>query len=335
MPTCLVPLLVSALAAPVHEVARDRSAWEVREVVDGDTLRIARGDREETLRVACVDTEEKLAGRVPWSRTKPETVFGERTAAWARSFFDALGARHGRATVRLRFHDEAEERDRWGRLIAHAFLEDGSDYGLLLVARGKSPYFPKYGACPLSSASYERAEHAARARAVGIWSPRTNAARSRGAPEVRRPYDNLLPWWGARAHALGARRRALVDGDARTAATDDAASVEGALALCAREPQASVRLFGSVARTFEEADGALTVLFDRGASALAVRAVVPAAARTAALERFLVDTRAELHQNFLHVTGRLARGPRGARMLVEAPARFCLACPEPVLSQER
>lgn len=335
MTTLLASLLVSVLVALERDGAYERAAWEVRAVVDGDTLQIARADREEVLRVACVDTEEKLAGRIPWSRTKPETVFGERTAVRARGFFDALAAADGRATIRLRFHGDGEERDRWGRLIAHALLEDGSDYGLLLVARGESPYFRKYGDCPLSDARYRLAERDARARAVGIWSPRTNAARTRGGPEVRRPYDELLPWWDARARALLARERALVDHDPRTVVADDAASVSSALELCAREPHASVRLFGSIARTFEEDDGALTVLFARGRSDLEVRAIVPVGARSAALERFLAESRAELRQNFLTVAGRLEHGARGACLRVADPARFSLAGPEPALPRER
>ena len=62
--------------------------FEVVKVVDGDTVHVMRDGKVEKLRLLSVDTEEKLSGR-GGSATKPETVYGEECALWAKEVIDA------------------------------------------------------------------------------------------------------------------------------------------------------------------------------------------------------------------------------------------------------
>src|SRR5262245_14926398 len=64
---------------------------EVARVVDGDTLDVRLDGEVVTLRLLSVDTEEKISGLPLSSPTKPQTVFGQETAEWARAFFAELG----------------------------------------------------------------------------------------------------------------------------------------------------------------------------------------------------------------------------------------------------
>src|SRR5262245_41079351 len=101
---------------------------EVVKVVDGDTLDVRLEGEVVPLRLLSVDTEEKLSGRPLASPTKPQTVFGEETAQWAREFFAALGRP---ARIGLAF-PEGRRRDPYGRLLCHVLLPDGRDFNLLL-----------------------------------------------------------------------------------------------------------------------------------------------------------------------------------------------------------
>src|SRR5262245_45230367 len=68
--------------------AKDTAEWvELDRVVDGDTIRVHRHGKSESLRLVSVDTEERLGPNHPATATKPQTVFGEETALWAEKLF--------------------------------------------------------------------------------------------------------------------------------------------------------------------------------------------------------------------------------------------------------
>lgn len=72
-------------------------------VVDGDTIRVALADgTEESLRLACVDTEESQPGRN--DPDKPVTAAGTAATAMAKAYFAAPGG--GIATVDLEFETD-------------------------------------------------------------------------------------------------------------------------------------------------------------------------------------------------------------------------------------
>src|SRR5262249_10164697 len=143
---------------------------EIVKVVDGDTLDVRLDGEVVVLRLLSVDTEEKISGRPLSSPTKPQTVFGQETADWAKAFFASLGepARSGLA------FPEGRRRDSYGRLLCEVILPDGRDYDLLLVEQGRSPYFNKYGNSLVAHEAFLRAQAAARAAQLGIWNPATN-----------------------------------------------------------------------------------------------------------------------------------------------------------------
>src|SRR5688572_4431227 len=304
----LLPLAGLALSVLCQAETELRPEVEVElvKVVDGDTLDVRLEGEVVALRLLSVDTEEKLSGRPLSSPTKPQTVFGEETAQWAREFFAALGEH---VHVGLVF-PEGRRRDPYGRLLCHVLLPDGRDFNLLLVAEGRSPYFNKYGNSLVAHEAFVAAQARARAAGLGLWNPATNRARKPGAPPAVRPYDELLPWWEARARAIdGFRARAAREPEA-VFSHEDAAGLGRALALCRADPARRVTVFGAVERFFDETDGSLTVLLRSGDERTSLRARVPAA-RRAELEPFLRASTAEFRQNYLYVSGRMERGERG------------------------
>ncbi|HVS12171.1 MAG TPA: thermonuclease family protein [Planctomycetota bacterium] len=334
------PLAAVPVAAQAGEAA---AAWhpgapaelfEVVEVVDGDTLHVLRGGRLEKLRLASVDTEEKLSSGASRDPLKPRTVFGEECALWAKRFFADLAEDGARPKVGLLFPDAAaaggersrEARDVYGRLLCHVILPDGRDFNLLLVQLGKSPYYNKYGNDLLCHEAFVAAQREARARKIGIWDPRTNRPRTAGAPRARRDYARLLAWWEARAQAVEAYRARRADNPAGTADAEDPASLSAA----ARSGD-EVAVFCSVDRLFDERDGSLTVLMRAVEPERALR-VSLAAERRGAFDAHELARRSEpFRQNYLWAHGRLERDRRGWRMEVSEPSRLALAGPEPAL----
>jgi endonuclease YncB( thermonuclease family) len=314
-------------AARIHEPPQETFA--VERVVDGDTLWIRRAGELEKLRLLSVDTEERISPDIRASETKPQTAFGEACALWARKLFAELGGARGEARVGLAFPAGLEQRDVYGRLLCHVLLEDGTDFNLLLVLLGKSPYFNKYGNSEICHAAFVAAQARAREAALGIWSPDANRPETPGAPSARRPYELLLPWWQARAEAIDAFRAARADDPRHVLDAEDGAALERAQGL-----DEEARVFCSIARLYDESNGDLTVLMRSSDERRSLRVRIPRRAREAHEALDLEGTQGELRQNYLWIRGRIVRGARGPEILCEDPARWTPAGPEPALPAE-
>src|SRR5262245_53410026 len=79
--------LLALLQTAGEQRIRPEASAEVTRVVDGDTLDVLLDGEEVTLRLLSVDTEEKISGLPLSSPTKPQTVFGQETALWAKELF--------------------------------------------------------------------------------------------------------------------------------------------------------------------------------------------------------------------------------------------------------
>ncbi len=314
---------VALAPADAWKPAPPTELYDVTRVVDGDTLWIDRGGATVKLRLLSVDTEEKLSGQSV-DPSKPETVFGQETAYWAMEAFADLAQDGAKPQVGLLFPGGREELDVYGRLLCHVLLPDGTDFNLLLVREGKSPYFDKYGFSELCHEAFVDAQERARAAELGIWNPSTNRATQPGEPEVVRPYDELLPWWRCRALAIEAFRARRAAAPETTVAADDPDALVAALGR--DEP---VHVFGAVERTFDEDDGALTVLLRSADRDRAFRARIPAALREAFAPLDLPARGESYRQNYVQVHGRLVRGQRGPEIVVAERDDLTLAGPEP------
>ena len=109
----------------------ERAAWpdapkeavsaKVERVSDGDTFVATVKGRRERIRVIGVDTPESV------SPNQPDEPYGEEASDFAKHHLDG-------ETVRLA--GDAEPRDRYGRMLAYVWLEDGTFWNALLVAEG-------------------------------------------------------------------------------------------------------------------------------------------------------------------------------------------------------
>jgi len=152
---CLIPL-----SAAFGECAADRidRRERVAHVFDGDTLRLVDGSR---LRLIGIDTPELGRDGQP-----PEALAME-----ARNALEELLGRQ--PEVQLRF--DAERHDRYGRLLAHAFLPDGTNVQAWLLAQGLASALvvpPNLWGV----ACYGAVEQRTRTKGRGVWAQPTYRA---------------------------------------------------------------------------------------------------------------------------------------------------------------
>jgi micrococcal nuclease len=129
----------------------------VTHVVDGDTLDAVFDDGlEARIRFLGVNTPETVDPR------KEVECFGKQASDFSKEMLS--GAR-----VLLAADPQADERDKYGRLLRNVYLEDGTDFNALLVEKG---YAYAYLSFPLDKerkAELKRLENEAREAKRGLW----------------------------------------------------------------------------------------------------------------------------------------------------------------------
>ena len=184
----------------------------VEKVTDGDTVRITAEGKLFKLRVLCLDTEESNP-----NPQKPVTRWGRAASAFAAEVlpvgspvtieFPGTEPPIRDGEIATRYLDNFE------RPLGYVHLPepvDGmTDLTEIMIRRGYSPYFVKYGRSefPSHDARYEAAERAAQVDDIGVW----NQFEANGAmtPEAApRNYPRLMVWWELRARIIDTFREA-------------------------------------------------------------------------------------------------------------------------------
>lgn len=304
------------LAACVVE--KPTELFRVLRVVDGDTIHIERNGEREKLRLLSIDTEEKY-NKSNTSETKPFTRFGEQATGWAQGFLMPRSPSEGPIQVGLRFPDGMESYDPYGRLLCHVVTTEGIDFNLLMVRTGLSPYFNKYGNSRIDHERFVAAQVAANAEQIGIWHRYTNQ------DGKKRPYEQLLPWWQARAEAVQSHRDLAAKDPLRYVAVDE----PDALAAAIKSGPRKVTVLALIDRFYEEDDGSRTVLLRSGDKRRAVRVSIPKELRGAMEKHDLDHSYEDFRQNYFLIDGTLQMGPRGFDLVGVTVDDWRLAGPDP------
>ena len=230
-----MPLPVAETSAvDDQEVLDEHGRWpkptelfDVVRVVDGDTVHIQRGGEKVKLRLLSVDTEEKLSFN--GSASKPGTVFGEETSQWAEELFAELG---DDPKIGLRFPNGIEANDVYGRLLCHVVMPDGTDFNVLLVELGKSPYFNKYGNSRIAHGEFVEAQRLARNEKLGIWNPGKAQTDAKGTYSIAVP-DAIYPELLVEAAGFASRWVPVPRGDQQL---DRSTDLQGSLEMTLNKP---------------------------------------------------------------------------------------------------
>lgn len=132
-----------------------RTLLTVSQVVDGDTIVIITDGKRETVRMIGIDTPETV------HPSKPVQCFGQEASARTKSWLT------GRL-VTLDTDPSQGERDKYGRLLAYVWRDDGLFVNQALISEGFAFEYT-YNLPYEYQAEFKAAEAAARAGKKGLW----------------------------------------------------------------------------------------------------------------------------------------------------------------------
>ncbi|MBD3251906.1 hypothetical protein GF380_05670 [Candidatus Uhrbacteria bacterium] len=131
----------------------------VTHVVDGDTIDVIMDDGlEARIRLLGVNTPETVDPR------KTVECFGTEASNYAK---EMLSGRR----ILLEADPQADERDRYGRLLRNVLLSDGTDVNALLVSAGYAYAYVRFPMDPERKVELTRLEQEAQIAKRGLWSP--------------------------------------------------------------------------------------------------------------------------------------------------------------------
>lgn len=210
--SCLGALAATLLAATTLAAAAppaERQTGRVVRVGDGDTVTVQLGERRERVRLIGVDAPELHAS--------PKLDRDAARSRRSRHDIQADGARSHAFTKRrllgrtVALERDVEARDRYGRLLAYVWLEDGTLFNVELVREGWAQTLTKPPNVRHADALLA-AQRAARAARRGLWAergaPRRPAQPSRRSASFTAAAASSTAWrCGASAAAASAPRR--------------------------------------------------------------------------------------------------------------------------------
>jgi micrococcal nuclease len=161
MRRALVLLLLALLPACTRHAPPTGGLAVVRHVVDGDTVVVDLGGREETLRLIGIDTPETVDPDTP-----PE-CFGHEASDHTKALLPA--------GTEVRLTRDVEARDRYDRLLVYVErAEDGLFVNLDLVAGGWADDYP-FPPNVAHERDFSLAAAGARRQGLGLWGACGNA----------------------------------------------------------------------------------------------------------------------------------------------------------------
>ncbi|MDQ7814974.1 MAG: thermonuclease family protein [Patescibacteria group bacterium] len=145
----------SSLPAAVVKLETNAS---VTKVVDGDTLevKIDEDDKARKIRMLGINTPETVDPR------KTVECYGKEASAKMHEL--AEGKR-----VRLEADPQADEQDKYGRLLRNVFLDDGTDLNAHMVREGYAYAYLSFPLNPLRKQELKDLENDAKMAGRGLW----------------------------------------------------------------------------------------------------------------------------------------------------------------------
>ena len=135
----------------------ENTLYEVVRVVDGDTIDVSIGGKNERIRVIGLNTPETVDPR------RTVECFGLEATSKAQELL--LNKQ-----VRLEADPTQGERDTYGRLLRFVFLEDGQNYGLEMISQGYGREYT-YSVPHKYQREFQEAQKAAENAQRGLWAP--------------------------------------------------------------------------------------------------------------------------------------------------------------------
>ena len=146
---------------------------QVSAVVDGDTVRVQRHGTSETLRLIGLDTPETK------DPNQPVGCYGPEASAHAKDLLDGT-------QVRVDTDPTQDTRDRYGRMLAYAWMRDGRLFNEVMISGGFGREYT-YDKPYRYQARFKAAEAKARNAPAGLWKACSGEAQPATAPPTKQP----------------------------------------------------------------------------------------------------------------------------------------------------
>jgi len=140
--------------------------YAVTNVVDGDTIDVDMDGKTERLRLIGIDTPETKDPR------KPVQCFGQEASDKATELL--LNQK-----IKLEFDETQSDRDKYDRLLAYVYREDGLFFNKWMIENGYA-YEYTYNIPYKYQTEFKEAENNARSNQLGLWSTDTCS----GSPDL-------------------------------------------------------------------------------------------------------------------------------------------------------
>ena len=135
--------------------SKTESLYPVVSVVDGDTLKVSINGATETIRLIGINTPETVDPR------KSVECFGKEASNKAKSVLTGKN-------VLIETDASQGERDKYDRLLAYVFLENGTNFNKMMISEGYA-YEYTYNTPYKYQSEFKAAEVAARNNKLGLW----------------------------------------------------------------------------------------------------------------------------------------------------------------------
>ena len=149
-----------AFGRPNKGIVAAQDEYEVKNVIDGDTLEIVRFGKNEKVRFIGIDTPETLDTR------KPVQCFGGQASQKSK---DRLSGK----VVRIEFDPVVGERDKYNRLLAYVWVNGTELYNLELLEQGFAHEYTYRSQSYKYQSAFKQAEMSAKSSGLGLWSSDT------------------------------------------------------------------------------------------------------------------------------------------------------------------
>ncbi|MDD5438237.1 MAG: thermonuclease family protein [Patescibacteria group bacterium] len=161
-PNPVAPINTATSTAPiVMATTTARTNALVVRVVDGDTIDVkldSEPEKEYKVRLLGVNTPETVDPR------RPVQCFGHEASDFTKASLN--GKR-----IWLAADSQADERDKYGRLLRNVYLDDGTDFNAKLVSQGYAYAYVSFPQDPARKAEIRRLETEAKTEKRGLWAP--------------------------------------------------------------------------------------------------------------------------------------------------------------------
>lgn len=144
----------------------EANTYKVVEVVDGDTIKIERYGKSETVRLIGIDTPETVDPR------KAVQCFGKEASNYSKSLMAGK-------SIRLEADPLVGERDKYNRLLAYVWLDSNQLVNQMLVNGGYAHEYTYRSQSYKYQSEFKQGEDAARKAGNGLWAESSCAGKTK------------------------------------------------------------------------------------------------------------------------------------------------------------